>query len=123
LKIPAQVGFRWRRDVQCAAVCGQPGVLLLPPLRAAVAHGQCAEHTVAIGKTAVIGGNGVCRQTIDQYHRHAVAFACCSCCIIRQDAGEEIQILRNTRLPLVPPNPKELESATSIFIGRAVFGT
>src|SRR6185503_7978795 len=33
------------------------------------------------------------------------------------------QIFRNTRLPLVPPKPNEFESATSIFILRAVFGT
>jgi hypothetical protein len=26
-------------------------------------------------------------------------------------------------VPLVPPKPKELDSATSIFIGRGVFGT
>ena len=31
--------------------------------------------------------------------------------------------LRNTSVPLVPPKPKELEMATSIFIWRAVFGT
>jgi hypothetical protein len=30
---------------------------------------------------------------------------------------------RNTRVPLVPPKPKELESATSIFMRRASFGT
>ena len=30
---------------------------------------------------------------------------------------------RSTSEPLVPPNPKELESATSIFIWRAVPGT
>src|SRR5262245_13453716 len=33
------------------------------------------------------------------------------------------QIFRNTRLPLVPPKPNEFESATLIFILRAVFGT
>jgi len=30
---------------------------------------------------------------------------------------------RITSVPLVPPKPKELDSATSIFIGRGVFGT
>src|SRR5512134_909787 len=30
---------------------------------------------------------------------------------------------RNTRVPLVPPNPKELDRATSIFMSRAVFAT
>ena len=30
---------------------------------------------------------------------------------------------RNTRVPLVPPNPKELDNTTSIFILRALWGT
>ena len=30
---------------------------------------------------------------------------------------------RITSVPLVPPKPKELDNATSIFIGRGVFGT
>ena len=30
---------------------------------------------------------------------------------------------RNASVPLVPPKPKEFDSATSIFISRAVFGT
>lgn len=33
------------------------------------------------------------------------------------------QILVNTKVPLVPPNPKELERATSIFMGLATLGT
>ena len=36
---------------------------------------------------------------------------------------EQDQSLRKIRLPLVPPKPKELDSATSIGICRAVFGT
>ena len=34
-----------------------------------------------------------------------------------------VQKRLKTRLPLVPPKPNELESAVSIFILRAVFGT
>ena len=34
-----------------------------------------------------------------------------------------VQILVNTKVPLVPPNPKELERATSIFMGLATLGT
>ena len=30
---------------------------------------------------------------------------------------------RNTKVPLVPPKPKELDMATSIFMSRGVFGT
>ena len=30
---------------------------------------------------------------------------------------------RKTSVPLVPPKPKEFDTATSIFIGRAVLGT
>ena len=33
------------------------------------------------------------------------------------------QTLENTRVPLVPPNPKEFDRATSIFIARATLGT
>ena len=33
------------------------------------------------------------------------------------------QICRKTRVPLVPPNPNEFDSATRIGISRAVFGT
>ena len=33
------------------------------------------------------------------------------------------QRLRNTRVPLVPPKPKPLETATEIFFSRATFGT
>jgi hypothetical protein len=33
------------------------------------------------------------------------------------------QMARNTSVPLVPPNPNELEIAICIFILRAVFGT
>jgi hypothetical protein len=38
----------------------------------------------------------------------------------RQPRG---QTARNTRLPLVPPNPNEFETATFIGILRASFGT
>jgi hypothetical protein len=34
-----------------------------------------------------------------------------------------VQILRNTRVPLVPPKPKPFDIATSIFFSRATFGT
>ena len=37
--------------------------------------------------------------------------------------GPRAYILRKTTVPFVPPKPKELDSATSIFISRAVFGT
>jgi hypothetical protein len=43
--------------------------------------------------------------------------------LARQPGVEGAQTRRNTRLPLVPPNPNELDKATLIFILRAVFGT
>jgi hypothetical protein len=33
------------------------------------------------------------------------------------------QTLPKTRVPFVPPNPNEFDTAMSIFIGLAVFGT
>lgn len=39
-----------------------------------------------------------------------------------QDA-RAAQTCRKTRVPLVPPNPNEFDSATRIGISRAVFGT
>ncbi len=33
------------------------------------------------------------------------------------------QIVRNTRVPLVPPKPKPLDTATSTFFWRATLGT
>jgi len=41
-----------------------------------------------------------------------------------EEAPEGLQWKRrNARVPLVPPNPKEFESAASIFISRAVLAT
>jgi len=75
-----------------------------PVERAARAHGEGAEDAVAKGKAAIrrverVGGLAVDEGRGGQWKR------------------------RNTRVPLVPPNPNELETATSIFISRAVFGT
>ncbi len=38
-------------------------------------------------------------------------------------ASGSVQIARKINVPLVPPNPKEFDMATLIFIGRAMFGT
>ena len=72
-----------------------------PVERAARAHAQRPEHTVTEGEPAVERGH-----------------------LVGGDAVDEDQWKRrNASVPLVPPKPNELESATSIFISRAVFGT
>jgi hypothetical protein len=65
------------------------------------ARAQGAEDAVAQREPAVERGNGVARLAVD----------------------EDQWKRRNASVPLVPPKPNELESATSIFISRAVFGT
>ena len=68
------------------------------------------EDPVPVGKAAISHGDHFCRCAVDENH---------------WPRGRRLrrQIFRNTRLPLVPPNPKELDNATPIFILRAVFGT
>jgi len=82
-------------------VMAQLGKVQGPLKRLAFAQAQRAKHTVTVGQTAVICGNAVARQSVDEH------------------LGVN-QILRNTSVPLVPPKPKLLFMATSIFILRAV---
>src|SRR5688572_8214040 len=72
-------------------------------------HG--AEYAVAVGQPAVGGGDAVSHGAVDENHGCAPA------------GWAWDQTLRKTRLPLVPPNPKEFEIAISIFMRRAVLGT
>jgi hypothetical protein len=74
---------------------------VLPVERDAVARVHGAENAVAESEPAIGRGDA-----------------------IRLDAVDEDQWKRrNASVPLVPPNPKEFDSATSIFISRAVSGT
>lgn len=62
---------------------------------------QGAEDAVAEGETAVAGAEVLARLAVD----------------------EDQWKRRNASVPLVPPKPKEFDSAASIFISRAVPGT
>ena len=62
-----------------------------------------AEYPVAEGEAPVGRGNRSRSNAVDE------------------DRGQWKR--RNASVPLVPPKPNELESAASIFISRAVFGT
>jgi hypothetical protein len=64
-------------------------------------NAQRAEDAIAERQAAVERGDGVARLAVD----------------------EDQWKRRNASVPLVPPKPNELESATSIFISRAVWGT
>jgi hypothetical protein len=73
-----------------------------PPVeRPAGLRAQRAEDAVAERQPAVERGNRIAGDAVD----------------------EDQWKRRNASVPLVPPKPNELESATSIFISRAVFGT
>ena len=78
------------------AAAGQARQVLVPEQRPAVTHQEGLEETIAIGGPAVVQGPG---------------------------AGRLAHTREKIRVPLVPPKPKEFDSATSIFISRAVCGT
>jgi len=75
--------------------------MVLPVQGLGIAYTQSAEDTIPIGQPPIFGWYAGVRQSVDQ---HYVAD----------------YILRNTNVPFVPPKPKLLFIATSIFILRAV---
>ena len=66
--------------------------------------GDGLEHPIAIGQAAIFQGHAVRWLTVDPAVHHSAN-------------------RRNTREPLVPPKPNELEIATSIGMGCASWGT
>src|SRR5207253_11212791 len=66
--------------------------------------GDRLEQTITVGQATIFERQSVSRLTVDP--------------ALHQPANR-----RNTREPLVPPNPNELDSTTSISMSRAVCGT
>ena len=90
--------------------------MALPVWRRAFSNPKGTKNTIAIGKPPIKSGDVRTDQPIDEDHAEVRRAACA-------DADCCAQTLRKTSVPLVPPKPKEFDTATSIFIGRAVLGT
>ena len=104
----------------------QPVVVVIQQQRSATVNSYRLENPVTVGETAVRQGQLPGRLAIDP--------ACtCRCRVIHHRAAPQSTLpasadtrqskRRNTRVPLVPPKPNELESAQSILRCCAVWGT
>src|SRR5690606_19800334 len=80
---------------------GQASQMLLQQPGAALFDPDGLEQAVTVGQPPVGHRHPVTRETIDQNTGQ------------RSHPRSAHQIRRNTRLPLVPPKPKELDTATS----------
>src|SRR3990172_1822658 len=105
---------------QHSAIGREFRVVTWPQQRFAAVQRESAEYAVAVRQPAIANADRVALNAIDEVHcdtglgpREWPA----------EQRGQRRQTARNTRLPLVPPKPNEFESATLIFILRAVFGT
>lgn len=77
------------------------------------------EHAIAIGESPIEGIDTAFVDTVDEDHGRAVGSVASQAATPRP----RNQTLRNTSEPFVPPNPNELDTATSSRISRAVLGT
>ena len=87
-------------------------------LRRAAAHRQRAENAVTISQSAIHRRDCGTAHAVNEDHAEDVAEV-----QARARGSRRAQILRKAKLPFVPPKPNEFDSTTSIFMGRAVFGT
>lgn len=83
---------------------GQALDMPLQQTRPAARHADRFEQPVAIGQSAIVNGQSIGGLPVQPAQRHSAN-------------------RRNTSEPLVPPNPNELETTTSIGRGLAWFGT
>lgn len=87
----------------------------IPVQRTAVEGRERSEDAVAVEKSAVGCAYRAAGLSVHEDHACRLALA--------PGLARKNQTLRKTSVPFVPPNPKEFDIATSIFMGRAVLGT
>src|SRR5690554_84122 len=94
------------RHTQHPAPTPQTRLVLCPQQRLSIAQQHGFKQPIAICQAAIINGN----PGRNRWQIHALL-------------TWTQRSRAKTRVPLVPPKPKELDSATSIFVSRAVCGT
>ena len=114
----ARIGVR--RELACASAEQAVGLAASSPTRRRRAGGPRAEARDAprdVLDALDAADRGAAVFLDDQCHGDASTGAAAIA------IARGYQSVRNTSVPLVPPKPNEFDSATSIFISRAVFGT
>ena len=107
-------------DLQLSAAFEQQGVAGKGEQNIVTRLARAVRDAFEQVRVALRGVTVQARQIVEVVDRPPdTAWGCC----IHRPSGFAHTRRRNTSVPLVPPNPKELDIATSIFIGRAVFGT
>ncbi|MNG02609.1 hypothetical protein D3C84_856430 [compost metagenome] len=88
------------RNTQAPAAFGQPRQMVFEQRGSTGTHGNGLEKPIAVGQAAILDGQRLGRVAVDP--------------AMHQPANR-----RNTREPLVPPKPKELDSTMSMDMERA----